>query len=61
MAYDLSDPGLLLRPDVLDDPKPLHDQLRREAPIWQIPGQDTYVVSDPGLIKEAVGRTDDLS
>jgi cytochrome P450 family 144 len=61
MTYDLSDPGLLLRPDVLDDPKPLHDQLRREAPIWQIPGQDTFVVSDPGLIKEAVGRTDDFS
>ena len=61
MTYDLRDAGLLLRPDVLADPKPLHDQLRREAPIWQIPGQDTFVVSDPGLIKEAVGRTDDFS
>ena len=61
MAYDLSDPGLLLRPDVLDDPKPLHDQSRRQVLIWHIPGQDTYVVSDPGLIKEAVGRTDDFS
>ena len=61
MTYDLGDAGLLLRPDVLLDPKPLHDQLRREAPIWQIPGQDTFVVSDPKLIREAVGRPDDFS
>ncbi len=54
--FDLGDPGLLLREDVLDDPGPLYDRLRRDAPVWRIPGQDTYLVSDPALIREAVGR-----
>ena len=61
MAFDLTDPGLLLSPEVLADPRPLYDQLRREAPVWQVPGQDTFLVSDPGLVREAVGRPDDLS
>ena len=61
MEFDLNDPGTLLRADVLDDPRPFHDQLRREAPIWQIPGQDSFLVSDPALIKDAVGRTEDFS
>lgn len=61
MTFDLSDPGLLLRADVLDDPGPLYDVLRREAPVWQIPGQDTFLVSDPRLIRDAVGRPDDFS
>jgi len=61
MGFDLRDPGLLLRPDVLDDPRPLYDTLRREAPVWQIPGQGTFLVSSPALIREAVGRPDDFS
>jgi cytochrome P450 len=61
MDFDLSDPGVLLRADVLDDPRPFYDHLRREAPVWQIPGQDSFLVSDPALIKEAVGRTEDFS
>lgn len=61
MAFDLTEPGLLLSPEVLADPRPLYDQLRREAPVWQVPGQDTFLVSDPGLVREAVGRPDDLS
>ena len=56
MAFDLTEPGLLLSPEVLADPRPLYDQLRREAPVWQVPGQDTFLVSDPGLVREAVGR-----
>ena len=61
MAYDLSDPACCCGPTCSTTRSRCYDQLRREAPIWQIPGQDTYVVSDPGLIKEAVGRTDDFS
>jgi len=61
MDIDLTDPGLLLRDDVLADPRPLYDTLRREAPVWQIPGQDTFLVSDPALIRDAVGRPDDFS
>ncbi|MCX6511160.1 MAG: cytochrome P450 [Actinobacteria bacterium] len=58
---DLNDPKTLLRDDVLDDPHSFYDLLRKEAPIWQIPGQDTFLISDPNLIKEIVGRTDDFS
>ena len=58
---DLNDPKTLLREDVLDDPRAFYDLLRKEAPVWQIPGQDTFLISDPSLIKEAVSRTDDFS
>ena len=44
MEFDLNDPSTLLRADVLDDPRPFHEVLRREAPIWQIPGQDSFLV-----------------
>ncbi len=29
--------------------------------MWQIPGQDTFLVSDPRLIRDAVGMPDDFS
>lgn len=61
MPYDLSDASVLLADDVLADPRPLYDQLRREAPVWQLPDQDTFLVSEPALIREAVGRPDDFS
>ncbi len=61
MEIDLSDPGLLLRDDVLDDPRPFYDVLRRDAPVWQVPGQDSFLVSDPALVREAVARTEDFS
>jgi len=61
MELDLSDPGILLRADVVDDPRPLYDTLRRDAPVWQIPGQQTFVVSDPALIRHAVGRPEEFS
>lgn len=61
MDLDLSDPGLLLRPDVLDDPRPLHDELRRAAPVWRVPGQDTYVVTEPALIRDVVARPAEFS
>jgi cytochrome P450 len=61
MTFDLSDPKLLFSDEVLADPGPLYDQLRREAPVWRIPGQDSYLVSDPRLIREAVGRTSEFS
>ena len=61
MAFDPNDPRLLLRSDVLDDPRPFYDWLRSEAPVWRVPGQDTYLVSDPSQIRETVRRTDDFS
>ncbi len=61
MPFDLDDPGLLFRADVLADPRPLYAELRRRAPIWKLAGQNTFLVSDPALIRDAVGRTDDFS
>jgi cytochrome P450 len=60
-AFDLDDPKLLFREEVLADPRPLYDQLRREAPVWQIPGQDSFLVSDPALVREAVARPAEFS
>jgi cytochrome P450 family 144 len=60
-TFDLNDPKLLFSESVLADPRPLYDQLRREAPVWRIPGQDSYLVSDPTLLREAVGRTSEFS
>ena len=61
MRLDLGDPGLLLREDVLADPYPLYDLLRREAPVWRVPGQDSYLVTDPALIRDVVARPHEFS
>jgi cytochrome P450 len=61
MDLDLDDPTLFLRDDVLADPRPLYDTLRRRAPVWRLPGQDTYLVADPALIREVVGRPAEFS
>jgi cytochrome P450 len=61
MELDLDDPGILLREDVLDDPRAFYDLLRRVAPVWQIPRQNSFLVSEPSLIREAVGRPEDFS
>jgi cytochrome P450 len=60
-TFDLGDPRLLFSQEVLNDPRPLYDQLRREAPVWQIPRQDSYLVSDPALIREAISRPAEFS
>lgn len=59
--FDLDDPRLLFRADVLADPRPLYAELRRRAPIWKLAGHDTFLVSDPALIRDAVARVDDFS
>jgi cytochrome P450 len=61
MEFDLDDPMLLWREDVLADPRLLYDRLRRDSPVWRLPGQETYLVSDPGLIREAVALPKELS
>jgi len=61
MHLDLRDAGLLLREDVVSDPYPLYDLLRQKAPVWRIPGQDSYLVADPALIRDVVARPEDFS
>ena len=52
---------LLLDPAVLEDPYPFYDRLRREAPVWRVPGTDVFVVSSFARVSEVVGRTADFS
>lgn len=61
MDFDLDDPALFLRDDVVADPRPLYDALRRRAPVWKLPGHESYLVSDPTLVRDAVARPEDFS
>jgi cytochrome P450 len=55
-------PGtLLLDPKVVEDPYPFYRRLRRDAPVWQIPGTEVFVVSSFALLAEAAGRVEDFS
>ena len=45
----------------LDDPYPLYDHLRREAPVWQVPGTRTWLVTSWSLVAEATARPEDFS
>ncbi|WP_227983441.1 cytochrome P450 [Nocardia spumae] len=45
----------------LDDPYPLYDRLRRDAPVYRVPGTDFHLVSSWELVAEAAGRTGDFS
>jgi cytochrome P450 len=46
---------------VLDDPYPVYDELRRFAPVYQVPGTSFYLVSSWDAVQEAVSRTADFS
>jgi cytochrome P450 len=59
--FDLADPTLLFRDDVLEDPTGLYRQLRAEAPVWEVPGTATFVVTRADLVNEAVARVKDFS
>jgi cytochrome P450 len=61
MDIDLDDPTLFLRDDVVADPRPLYDTLRRRAPVWRLPGQDSYLVAAPALVREVVRRPTEFS
>jgi cytochrome P450 family 144 len=61
VPLDLDDPRLLLREEVLEDPYPLYDLLRREAPVWQVPGQNSFLVADPALVRDVVARPEEFS
>jgi cytochrome P450 family 144 len=53
--------GLLLDPQVLDDPYPFYRRLRDEAPVWGVPGTEVFTVSSFELVAEAAGRVEDFS
>jgi len=55
-------PGtLLLDPQVIDDPYPLYQRLRVEAPVWEIAGTGLFAVSTYELVADATARPDAFS
>lgn len=61
MTIDLSDPALLFSDAFIDDPAPFYAHLRSHAPVWEMPGTGSFVVSTAALVAEAVGRPGDFS
>jgi cytochrome P450 len=58
----LSIPGeLLLDPQVIENPYPFYRRLHEEAPVWNVPGTDVYVISTTAMIQEATSRIEDFS
>jgi cytochrome P450 family 144 len=51
----------LLGAQIVDDPYPFYAQLRREAPVWRVPGTDAFFVSTWDLVVEATGRVEEFS
>ncbi|MEV5649634.1 cytochrome P450 [Nocardia sp. NPDC052254] len=61
MTTTLPDGSALFDPAHLDDPYPLYDRLRRDAPVFRVPGTDFHLVSSWELVAEAAARTADFS
>ena len=55
----LGDP--LRSAELVDDPYPFLARLRREVPVWRVPGTDAFLVSTWDLVAEAAGRVHDFS
>jgi cytochrome P450 family 144 len=51
----------LLASELQHDPYPLFARLRREAPVWRLPGENAYLVSTWDLVAEATSRVRDFS
>lgn len=57
----LIDATSLLNRATLDNPYPFYRQLQQEAPVWQVPGTDIFVVTRFALIEEVARRVEDFS
>ena len=47
--------------ELVEDPYPLYARLREEAPVWQVPGVDAFLVTSWALVTEAAARVEDFS
>jgi cytochrome P450 family 144 len=47
--------------DLVEDPYPSYEELRRDAPVWPLPGTDAFFVSTWDLVTEAARRVEDFS
>jgi cytochrome P450 family 144 len=53
--------GRLLGSALVADPYPFLARLRREAPVWRVPGSEAFFVSTWELVAEAVARVGEFS
>jgi cytochrome P450 len=51
----------ILDRQLLADPYPFYDRLRREAPVWQVPGLDLFLASSWEWVTDGTARVEDLS
>jgi len=51
----------ILDRDLLAEPYEFYARLRREAPVWRVPGVDLFLVSSWDCVAEATGQVEDLS
>ncbi|MDE0493030.1 MAG: cytochrome P450, partial [Acidimicrobiaceae bacterium] len=51
----------VIDPAVWADPYPFYERLRRERPVWLVPGLDLAYIATHDLIVDAVRRIDDFS
>jgi cytochrome P450 len=51
----------LLEPSVIDEPYGFYEELRSDAPVWEVPGTGIFTVATFQLLAEAAGRVDDFS
>ncbi|MEY2430288.1 MAG: hypothetical protein QOC92_13 [Acidimicrobiaceae bacterium] len=51
----------LVAADLWRDPYPLFERLRREAPVWRLPGETAFLVSTWALVTDATRRVEDFS
>lgn len=57
---DLSEINLL-DPLLMDGPYEFYGRLRREAPVWQVPHTQVFLVATWDLVMDALGRPEDFS
>jgi cytochrome P450 family 144 len=51
----------LLDPAAIAEPYDLYEQLRAEAPVWEVPGTGIFTVATYRLVAEAASRVEDFS
>ena len=51
----------LLDPAVIDEPYGFYEDLRANAPVWEVPGTGIFTVATFQLLAEAAGRVEDFS
>jgi hypothetical protein len=51
----------LLDPEVIAEPYGFYEELRADAPVWEVPGTGIFTVATFHLLAEAAGRVEDFS